>query len=165
MNVRNEINNYSSEDDKPILLWLFARYHREFEWRMMAHCTFQRYGTQSYQCNRVWIPTQVGRTLYAQDKVKEIRKSMCRSEFSASLVDDVIVIIDSDTAGTMSVTNDAESVVAEVVKRFGVYPIVYRDSAGTWDGLAHNDGVFTGFIALNAEDSDTAVQRIKKVKP
>lgn len=58
-------------------------------------------------------------------------------------------LIDLDDG--MSVTNDAENVVAEV---FNAYPnrrIVYRDTMGCWDELVHNHGIFTGFAPINGD--------------
>jgi len=56
---------------------------------------------------------------------------------------DVIYLVDRNRG--MSVTNDAENVVAEVVNEYGDKRVVYRDSMGNWDELEHNDGTFTGF--------------------
>lgn len=64
MNVRKEIADFAKEEDKPILLWLFEKYHWESQWKFVARCTHQKYGTQSYQSNRVWSPTEEGRVLY-----------------------------------------------------------------------------------------------------
>jgi hypothetical protein len=64
VNIRNEIDNFSAEVDRPILHWLFDRYHWRSKWNFVANCTFQRYGTYSYQTNRVWSPTVEGRVLY-----------------------------------------------------------------------------------------------------
>jgi hypothetical protein len=41
MNVRKEINKFSTEKDKPILLWLFNRYHMDWQWRFVAKCNFE----------------------------------------------------------------------------------------------------------------------------
>lgn len=57
---------------------------------------------------------------------------------------DCIWIIDKDD-GAMSVTNDAEAVVAEVVTNHGDLPIMYRDSEGRWDQLVHRQGHFIDF--------------------
>lgn len=65
MNVREEINKFASEADKPVLIWLFGKYHMESQWRFVAKCDHQRYGTQSYQTNRVWSPTGDGQALHA----------------------------------------------------------------------------------------------------
>ena len=64
MKVRDEIRLYAKDEDKPVLNWLFGRYHMESQWSFVARCTFQRYGTESYKSNRVWIPTPEGRILY-----------------------------------------------------------------------------------------------------
>ena len=45
----------------------------------------------------------------------------------------------------MSVTNAAEQVVEEVVRQFGYYPILYRDTTDRWDWLLHEKGKFVGF--------------------
>jgi hypothetical protein len=65
MKVRDEIKKYASEDDKPVLLWLFERYHWASEWNFVARCTWKQYGTQSYMVHRVWIPSAAGYQLYA----------------------------------------------------------------------------------------------------
>jgi hypothetical protein len=64
MNVREEIRQHAKEEERPILDWLFDRYHMESQWNFVARCTWQRYGTHSYQSNRVWTPTPEGRALY-----------------------------------------------------------------------------------------------------
>lgn len=64
MNVKHDIEQHASADDKPILRWLFERYHTQHEWLVVAHCSFKRYGQRSYETNRVWTPTAVGLTLY-----------------------------------------------------------------------------------------------------
>lgn len=64
MNIRKEIENYSSDEDKPTLRWLFSKYHWASEWRFVSRCRFERYGTQSYQVSRVWLPSDAGRLLF-----------------------------------------------------------------------------------------------------
>lgn len=66
------------------------------------------------------------------------------------LVDD----FDSGPGVCLTVTNDAENVVAEVNKRFPGYRVIYRDTDGHWDELAHVNGRFTGFIAGQASAPD-----------
>lgn len=56
---------------------------------------------------------------------------------------DVIFIRDLDQGVT--VTNDAEAVVAELNKYYPGKRIVYRDTIGGWDELVHENGVFTRF--------------------
>ena len=64
MKVRNEINKYAEETDKPVLNWLLDRYHWSTQWRFVAYCTPQRYGKFSYQTHHVCTPTSEGRILY-----------------------------------------------------------------------------------------------------
>lgn len=65
MNVRDEINAYAKEDDKPVLLWLFGRYSWASRWYFVADMKPVRYGLLSYETYRVWHPTPEGRILYA----------------------------------------------------------------------------------------------------
>ena len=65
MNIHREIDLYAAEADKADLHTLLDRYHMNSQWRFVARCTFQRYGTQSFQVNRVWAPTPEGRALLA----------------------------------------------------------------------------------------------------
>lgn len=77
-----------------------------------------------------------------------------RSAFSSRLVNGAtILVIDQydDSSPTMSVTNDAEAVVAHVVGHYGDHRIAYRDTDGRWDELRHQAGVFRGFAPLDAE--------------
>ncbi len=62
--IRREIRLRSAKSDKPVLRWLFDRYHFESQWGFVAACRFKRYGTQSYEVHRVWMPTAEGRALY-----------------------------------------------------------------------------------------------------
>lgn len=74
MDIVKEINLFAAERDKPILLWLFERYHWASEWRAVAHCTFQRYGRLSYEVNRVWAPTPEGRAIASTPLLLELLK-------------------------------------------------------------------------------------------
>jgi hypothetical protein len=64
MNIKNEINQFASEDHKEALLWLFGKYHKKSEWLFVARCKFERYGVYSYQAHRVWSLTEEGLILY-----------------------------------------------------------------------------------------------------
>ena len=71
---------------------------------------------------------------------------MARSTSYVSSVNEtarIVFLIDDD--GDVSVTNDAEAVVAEVNSRYPGYRIVYRDTMFNWDELVHDNGRFTGF--------------------
>lgn len=61
MKVRQEIEKYADEAEKPILLWLLERYHWESEWRQMADCTFKGRFPSAV---RVWSPSRTGLILY-----------------------------------------------------------------------------------------------------
>lgn len=57
-----------------------------------------------------------------------------------------VFIVDlARTCGTMSVTNDAESVVKIVASEYGNRRIFYRDTCGRWDELVHDNGRFLRF--------------------
>ena len=64
MNIRKEIDEFSAKDDRHILHWLLDRYSLDRQWPFVSTCSFERYGTQSYEANRVWSPTIEGRVLY-----------------------------------------------------------------------------------------------------
>lgn len=64
-----------------------------------------------------------------------------------------ITVIDLDWPGCMSVTNDADRVVATVVEMWKAptATIYYKDSDGRWDQLVHENGRFIGFAPGPAE--------------
>jgi hypothetical protein len=71
----------------------------------------------------------------------------------------IAFVVDTGHETCRSVTNDAENVVADLV-RLGIdvdrYRIIYRDSGGTWDGIDTEDGRFAGFYALRATNRTEA---------
>lgn len=70
---------------------------------------------------------------------------MARSTYDVvKVTDDTIFLVDRNLG--MSVTNDAENVVAEVVNEYGDKRVIYRDSMGNWDELAHTNGTFGTFV-------------------
>lgn len=56
----------------------------------------------------------------------------------------MVWIVDLD-AGRRSVTNDAEAVCTLLQRSYPNHRIIYRDSSGDWDELAHDRGWFIGF--------------------
>lgn len=69
---------------------------------------------------------------------------MARATYDVVRVtEDTIFLVDRNYG--MSVTNDAENVVAEVVGEYGDKRVVYRDSMGRWDELVHTNGSFGCF--------------------
>lgn len=55
------------------------------------------------------------------------------------------VFIKDRNAGAMSVTNDAEAVVAELLAEYPRKRIIYLDTEGVWSELLHDDTKFMGF--------------------
>ncbi len=68
---------------------------------------------------------------------REARYHVIKSTFEA------VWIVDDE--GVLSVTNDAERVVAELFRTWGARRIFYRDTDGDWDELQHEGAKFTGF--------------------
>lgn len=64
--VREEIEQHSQEDFKPVLRWLFARYHRQSEWKFVATFKEERYGRRSYEVHHIWEPTKEGLAIFLQ---------------------------------------------------------------------------------------------------
>jgi len=59
-----------------------------------------------------------------------------------------VYIIDDD--GPVSVTNDAENVVAYINKKYPNMRIIYCDTNGDWDELVHCNGVFQAFEPIGS---------------
>lgn len=69
---------------------------------------------------------------------------MARAQYMrVATTNEIVWLVDRDSG--MSVTNDAEAVVAEVHALCPGRRIIYRDTDGNWDELVHKDGVFVGF--------------------
>lgn len=87
----------------------------------------------------------------------------CRSDFCYHrCFPTVIAVIDCQMGG-MSVTNDAEAVVSFLRRRAGLRDgdwVVYRDTDGVWDVLAHQSGMFTGFRAVRTKTLKDALQAL-----
>jgi hypothetical protein len=72
-----------------------------------------------------------------------------RSRYSAELREGIIFVVDECGPGDMSVTNDAERVVAEVVASLGDFPILYLDTSEDLDWLVHDGSRFVRFATGN----------------
>lgn len=83
-----------------------------------------------------------------------------KSTFTWAIEDEFIVIIDQD--GRVSVTNDVENVIG-YIRAEGVdvdaHQIIYRDSAGEWDGLLTRDGKFRAWRFLRGHSKEQAKAR------
>lgn len=76
---------------------------------------------------------------------------------------DVMVVIDlyDERWPTMSVTNDAENVLASMRSQIADgKPVIYRDTDGTYDELLHREGHFATFRALGVTDLDEAIELV-----
>ena len=87
-----------------------------------------------------------------------------QADFSYRIQGDVVAVWDHDRGGR-SVTNDAEAVIAEMVRE-GVSldgkRVLYWDSNGAWDELRVENGRFAGFNILNALTLDLARAMLAK---
>ena len=70
-------------------------------------------------------------------------KALQSTYYVHKVVDGVVYIV--DTNGPLSVTNDAEGVVATLNDIYPKHRVIYRDSDGLWDELMHDKGTFAGF--------------------
>ena len=59
------------------------------------------------------------------------------------ITDEIVYIVDNDDG--VSVTNSAETVVAELNSGYPNRRVIYRDTMGYWDELVHDNGQFIGF--------------------
>lgn len=90
-------------------------------------------------------------------------KNKLRAVYSCTTYGDVIAIIDHCQG--KSVTNDAESVIADLAARFDLskYRVIYKDSLGTWDQLlVDRTGHFAGFSSLNARDLPEVLDKLTR---
>jgi hypothetical protein len=97
-------------------------------------------------------------------RVQPPSEIMFRAEWFSEVVGGVLVLFDRD-CGSMSLTNDAERVLAEEALRRGAAmptTVIYRDSAGRYDRLRHRGGVFGGFSPIGAASLDEALSMIAR---
>ena len=105
MKVRDEIEKYASEKEKPILLWLFERNHWESQWMVVANCTFEKYGRLSYESRRIWHPTAAGMREY----------EAARANVYFSVTCDGVVI---DAVGSSRLTREGALAFARTLRFF-----------------------------------------------
>jgi hypothetical protein len=79
--------------------------------------------------------------------------------------DKTLIIIEDENNDRKSVTNDIENVVADIIEENHLSKlqclVIYRDSAGTWDGW---DLETERFISLNHRDMEPAITKLFKLK-
>jgi hypothetical protein len=88
-----------------------------------------------------------------------------RAVFSWTVHGNVMAIKDEFRARfpTRTVTNDADDVVADLVRQGDLLPgmrVVYCDSEGVWDELLVKDGRFDGFAPIRAATIEAALAAI-----
>lgn len=107
---------------------------------------------------------------------------MTHAIYEVNLVRDVtmtehglIIIQDrSERFGTLSVTNDIEWAVAELVQKhlpvmqnpgyvepIEKFLVIYKDTEGIWDGIDIRDGKFYDWIKLQTKDFRKACYRVR----
>lgn len=82
-----------------------------------------------------------------------------RANYTIDWIEGIVLITDLNLGG-MSVTNDAEAVIADLAITSGDLSrviVLYRDSAGDWAELRTHNGRFAGFQALGDIDRDKAL--------
>lgn len=85
-----------------------------------------------------------------------------RASYTYEIAHGVLALTDCN--GPRSLTNDVENVLADLCAILGCSlpaTIVYRDTQGAWDGIAHIDGTFCGFYFLGTRDRDAAIAKAK----
>lgn len=70
-----------------------------------------------------------------------------KSSFSLTTGGNAVFLVDNND-NSMSVTNDAENVVAYVNASYPDARIFYKDTMGCWDELVHNRGTFLRFAGV-----------------
>ena len=75
----------------------------------------------------------------------------------------VLVIIDLDRPGKISVTNNIKRILMDIKSEIGTLPdkIIYRDSQGEFDGIEHKEGIFKRFYPVRETDLHTALEKVK----
>lgn len=73
-----------------------------------------------------------------------------KAHINVLAVTDEYLYIEDMNDGAMSVTNDAEAVVAWANRLYPNRRIFAKDTEGCWDELLHENGVFKGFKWLRS---------------
>jgi hypothetical protein len=84
--------------------------------------------------------------------------------YTMQVEDLVICLVDVGTG--VSITNAAERVILDLARMFSAgsfagMRVIYRDTTGIWDGLAHRSGRFISFVALQTHDRNRAIAMAK----
>jgi|LauGreDrversion4_2_1035121.scaffolds.fasta_scaffold35400_3 hypothetical protein len=86
---------------------------------------------------------------------------MVKSAYTYETIDNFIIIIYDLDQGGMSVTNDLENIITKLkneLQNINDYILIYRDSNGTFDGIALNKkSEFSHFYGLGKSDKSQAI--------
>ena len=88
-----------------------------------------------------------------------------RSDYQWWIKDSVLLI--EDLNGGKSVTNDMAKILLDLDFLLGSLEdrrIIYKDSEGIWDGVAHDGKFLKGFYPIGATNSDAALQQLRGIK-
>lgn len=73
-----------------------------------------------------------------------------KAHYIAAATHEVVFVTDLDQG--VSVTNDAEAVVADLLAQYPGRRIIYCDTNGHWDELVHDGKAFVNFAPLSHQD-------------
>jgi len=88
-----------------------------------------------------------------------------KADFIYEIIDGIVCIRDQDL-GNISVTNDAENVIADIELLEGSlkdFPVVYQDSDYTWDRIIVSQTGKIYFSSLNANSKEEAINKVKSL--
>lgn len=91
---------------------------------------------------------------------------MTRATYGYTVLDAFVLVVDQDQG--MSVTNDAERVIADLARAqvLAGRRVLYRDTDKRWDELLIAvDGTFAGFAPLGAASPQEAIARAEGRAP
>jgi hypothetical protein len=107
----------------------------------------------------------MGAVCRAKQKTKEANQGnlfAMRSSYTVSSYANTITIL--DRVGMKSVTNDIENVLRDIHATYGNldnYKIMYRDSAGVFDGIRTKNSHFDCFFSINETDENRALEKLQ----
>lgn len=92
---------------------------------------------------------------------------MVKSRYKYEVIDSVLCIEDLDVEGTMSVTNNIENVLNEIMDNGVIISnklIIYRDSDGIWDGINCNGrNKPINFYPLGCNTKEEAIKKLESL--
>ncbi len=97
------------------------------------------------------------------NKFLSIKRRENGADYTVNIDKEILCIIDCDSDGARSVTNDAENIIPEIFAIAQPFDaVIYRDSTGNWDEIRVKDGKFVGFKSINQRDVKIALAVIRE---